>query len=51
MQFSLEALAKEGFVDVAYHEAEKLKSMTEPVARSAVERLASDPSWKKYAKP
>jgi Zn-dependent peptidase ImmA (M78 family) len=51
IRFSLEALTNEGFVDLAYREAENVKQMAnkEPY-KSAIARLANDPLWKKYGR-
>jgi Zn-dependent peptidase ImmA (M78 family) len=49
IRFSLEALSNEGYINLAYREAENVKEMAkEEPYKSAVARLANDPLWKKY---
>lgn len=51
IRYSLEALANEGFINLAYREAENAKQMAkEEPYKTAVARLANDPLWEKYAR-
>jgi hypothetical protein len=50
VRFSLEALASEGYPNLAYREADNVQHMAkEEPYKSALARLANDPLWRKYA--
>jgi hypothetical protein len=51
IRFSLEALTNEGYINLAYREAENVKEMAkEEPYKSAVARLVNDPLWNKYGR-